>query len=77
MAVDHLERAARYLGQRQDAGAARAFAEARVFATRLRAGSIPSRAEIKSVVAPLEAALRRLCGAIDREAQACAIEQAR
>ena len=77
MVVDHLERSLRYLRQPNDPRSARAFSEARALATRIHAGSIPSRAEIKAVMAPLDAELRRLCSAIDREAEACAIDQAR
>ena len=77
MSVDHLERAAHDLRQPNDSGAGRALADARALAERLLGSGVPARADVKRVTAQLEAELRRLCGIIDVEARACAVEAAR
>jgi hypothetical protein len=77
MSIDHLERAARDLRHPRDADAEPALASARSLAEHMLRGGVPTRAEAKRVTAQLDAELRRLCGIIDAEAAACALEAVR
>ena len=77
MGVDHLERALRDLRRWPDPEADAALADARLLADLLLRGDVPPRVEAERVTGQIEAELRRLCGIIDVEARACALEAVR
>ena len=77
MSVDHLERAARDLPRSRDPASEATIAEARTVAVGMVREGAATRGEAKRVIAALEAELRRLCGIIDVEARACALDSTR